>query len=275
MRASYVALALSLLFCSISLLLADDTVKIIIGNKERFRLAVLPFRAPDELHRSLDPLALYLTDCLNRKVEIVVALDYDDLENLFQRDLVQAGWFTTNLDVKNICRPKSVLPFRRRGAIVVRTDSQLKEIEDLKGKAVAFVDRRSQSGFVLPNKLLHAAGLEPARDFSKIIFAGSHDYGLDLLARKECAAAAVGLFSIDAYRRRTDPSKVELTIIGRTEPVPLDPIVVKGNCEEWLANKLRDSLLAMSDKEGAARAMEALREGLNIGGFVASSKAPR
>jgi phosphonate transport system substrate-binding protein len=57
----------------------------------------------------------------------------------------------------------------------VLAKSPYQKIEDLKGKAIAFVDPNSTSGNNMPRFVLDRMGIDPDQFFSKTVFAGSHE----------------------------------------------------------------------------------------------------
>ena len=57
----------------------------------------------------------------------------------------------------------------------VLAKSPYQKIEDLKGKAMGFVDPNSTSGNNMPRFVLNQLGIDPETFFSKTIFAGSHE----------------------------------------------------------------------------------------------------
>ena len=58
---------------------------------------------------------------------------------------------------------------------MVRSDSGINSLKDLKGKSFAFVDPASTSGHLYPKTLLFSKGLDPKTFFGKSVFAGSHN----------------------------------------------------------------------------------------------------
>jgi phosphonate transport system substrate-binding protein len=74
--------------------------------------------------------------------------------------------------------------------IYVKADSPYKDIQDLKGKSIAFVDPNSTSGYNAPRFFLHKAGIDTDTFFSKSVITGSHENGVIALARGtvDCAA---------------------------------------------------------------------------------------
>ena len=59
--------------------------------------------------------------------------------------------------------------------IVAHPDSDINNIEDLKGKNFAFVDPASTGGYLIPTLELMEHGINPEVDFASTVFAGGHD----------------------------------------------------------------------------------------------------
>ncbi len=74
--------------------------------------------------------------------------------------------------------------------IYVKANSPYKDIGDLKGKTIGFVDPNSTSGYNAPRFFLHKAGIDADAFFGKSIITGSHENGVIALDRGtiDCAA---------------------------------------------------------------------------------------
>jgi phosphonate transport system substrate-binding protein len=74
--------------------------------------------------------------------------------------------------------------------IYVKADSPYKDIQDLKGKTIGFVDPNSTSGFNAPRFFLHKIGIDVDGFFGNSIITGSHENGVIALDKGavDCAA---------------------------------------------------------------------------------------
>ena len=74
--------------------------------------------------------------------------------------------------------------------IYVKADSPYKDIHDLKGKTIGFVDPNSTSGYNAPRFYLHKTGIDVDSFFGKSIITGSHENGIIALDKDtvDCAA---------------------------------------------------------------------------------------
>ena len=74
--------------------------------------------------------------------------------------------------------------------IYVKANSPYKDIQDLKGKTIGFVDPNSTSGYNAPRFYLHKIGIDVDTFFSKSIITGSHENAIIALDKGtvDCAA---------------------------------------------------------------------------------------
>jgi phosphonate transport system substrate-binding protein len=74
--------------------------------------------------------------------------------------------------------------------IYVKADSPYKDIKDLKGKTIGFVDPNSTSGYNAPRFFLNKAGIDPDAFFGKSVITGSHENAIIALDKGavDCAA---------------------------------------------------------------------------------------
>jgi phosphonate transport system substrate-binding protein len=74
--------------------------------------------------------------------------------------------------------------------IYVKADSPYKDIRDLKGKTIGYVDPNSTSGYNAPRFFLHKAGIDSDAFFGRSIITGSHENGVIALEKGvvDCAA---------------------------------------------------------------------------------------
>ena len=74
--------------------------------------------------------------------------------------------------------------------IAVKVDSPYQSLDDLQGKALAFADPNSTSGFVAPSYFLREEGINPESFFGRTGFSGSHENGIIAVLNGTYDAAA-------------------------------------------------------------------------------------
>jgi phosphate/phosphite/phosphonate ABC transporter binding protein len=142
--------------------------------------------------------------------------------------------------------------------IFTRRTSEMRRLEDLRGKIIAFEDPGSTSGHLLPKYFLSRLGfklseksrIEPNVSAGEVgyIFAYSQDKLVDLVLTKQVAAAA---FSNDDYATLGKRKKSDIRILAETEKLPRHLVSVRKDLDPALANRLEKILLSMDkDPEG-------------------------
>lgn len=147
--------------------------------------------------------------------------------------------------------------------IIVRKDSGIEKLEDLKGKKFAFTDRESTSGYLFPRAMLAEEGITSLKFFSETIFTGGHDSSFQGVYQNYIDGA--GIFDY-AFVREPDPlpEVKELKIIKKSDPIPMGPITINKNLDKEVAEKLKKALL----KVGKTEETKIIAEKIKVDGYV-------
>jgi len=214
----------------------------------RIRFSIVSYSLPEKLYAKGKIIRKYLEENLGIEVKMIILRDYDSLIDLLKIGQVEVVWAAPLIyrNIKNEVNYNLLLkllehnsPFYE-GAIVVRADSGIKNIKQLEGKTMAFVDENSASGFYLQNRLINDLGASSLKFFSKFEFVGSHDRALQLVYDKKFDAAAVG---IQLMNFPPGMNSAEISIIAKTQKIPNAPILVNNNIDAGLRGRIYELLL--------------------------------
>ena len=145
-------------------------------------------------------------------------------------------------------------------AMYVRADSGITDLAGLRGKAMAWADPNSASGYLIPRAEMREAGIEPDGYFSRTGFAGGaeqsvvavlggqYDAGLAWTSGRgdEAAGFTRGVFRAMVDKKMLDMAK--LRIIWRSRPITNGPWVVRQSTPQGF----RDDMLAFHAALAAA-----------------------
>lgn len=137
--------------------------------------------------------------------------------------------------------------------IFARKDAGLTSLKDLKGKAVAFGDPSSTSSFVFPMAMVLDAGLDPIKDFSKIVMTGSHSASLAALAEGKVDAAAA---SYNSYEKAVAKGSVDPSVIVplvKSQSIPNPPMAMSKTLNSDTKAKLKTAFAEIHTKIDAAQ----------------------
>ena len=145
-------------------------------------LAVNPYLPTTEVAARFTPLAARLGAALGHKARVVVAENYEQhiqTVGAGRADIAYLGP-VSYVQLRNEYGPQHLLARQANqgiptfhGAIIVREDSALETLSDLKGTRFAFGDPASTMNHVVPRVMLHDAGVD-VTDLAGYDFVGSH-----------------------------------------------------------------------------------------------------
>lgn len=248
------------------------------------RVGFVPAENAQEVAQNAQPIVEILRQKLGMEVEAFVATDYTGVVEALRSRKLDIAFLTPASYVlaKGEAQVRVILKSHRRGspyyyaAIITRSDSGIRKLEDLRGKVFAFADPLSTSGHVFPRKMFKEAGIDPVKDFKKVIYSGGHDATvLAIFNRKVDAGATFANFpnSPDAawMQYLKDPQEQkQIRAIAYSEPIPADNLVVREALDPELVKRIEKTFLDLS-RDPAGKKM--LRDLYRIDGFVPATDA--
>ncbi len=152
-----------------------------------------------------------------------------------------------------------------KGQIIVRKDSGIKDIKDLKGKTACWVDALSTSGYLMPRLLLKANGIDPEKDLGNQVEVGSHDNVVLSVYRGDCDFGATYVDARRTVAKNTPEVMDEVEVIATTPEIPNDNVSVIKDMPKEVRDKVKDALLKIAESEEGKKALDELYE---IAGLV-------
>ena len=234
---------------------------------------ITPVLGRSTMQADFDPLMAYLSESLGQRVVLYVAKDYGDLRIQMESGAVDIGSFSpfSYVDavrggkVRIIAQSLIEGAASYRGVIVVRRDSGLKNVADLRGRRFAFVDPKSASGYVYPRAMLIERGIDPDHYFQAVFFAGDHNRVISAVLDRQADAGAVYDGALQIAKAAGTPTD-EMAILVSTDPIPHDAITVRVGLDGALAGRIQAALVGIGQSEAGRRVISGNKKGLT--GFV-------
>ncbi|MGK7956975.1 MAG: phosphate/phosphite/phosphonate ABC transporter substrate-binding protein [Crocosphaera sp.] len=234
---------------------------------------------PTEVFESFQPLADYLTKELNGNEDIIgkieVAPDMKTMAKWLKSGKVEL-YFDSPYPAFLVSEASgsTVILSRWKGGvssyksvIITLRDQGIKDINDLRGKTIAFEENFSTSGYMLPYSYLNQQGLiliektDEEQSFSDnqttYVFSGSDNNSLQWLISDRVQATAMG--SVD-FQELPEETRQQFIIIGETKSVPRHLVVVSPTLSENKVTKLKKILLEMNESELGKEILEQFEE---------------
>ena len=206
-------------------------------------------------------LESYLTVKTGKKVNFKVISQYGNIIDYFYGMKLDGAFFgsltavlaNSKLEVEPVARPVDINGrSTARGCIIVRKDSGIKGVEDLKGKVMIYVDKASVSGYVFPLAYFKKHGVKNVQTYLKgYSFAGSHDAVIRDVLEKDSDAGAVKSTVYEALAGKNPRIEKELTIIAESIDFPSDALWLNKNLDSGIRKTFKEAMLNMNkDPEG-------------------------
>lgn len=169
------------------------------------RVSAIPDQSPDNVRKQHQALMEVVCGLAEVRCRWVPARSYEDLVAQMGRAEIDMAFLGGVTFVQAEARHQAVplamrdIDFRFSSVVVVRSDDPAHALADLKGRRFAFGNRNSTSGHFMGRHLLRKNGIEAERDFASVVFSGSHDDTLRLVATGEVDA---GVANASVFFRR-------------------------------------------------------------------------
>lgn len=231
--------------------------KLLDRKQEVLRLAISSMISPRETIYCYQDIFDYVSEKLNRKIEIVQKETYGETNELLRQGEVDAAMVCSGAYVEAhasygaelLAAPKPVSDRTYCSYIIVHRDSQINSIEGLKGRTFAFTDSLSNTGRLYPVWLLSRKGYKPETYFARYIYSGSHDNSIRAVSDGLIDGAAVDSL-IFLYLNYSHPDVISATKVIAVSPVfGLPPLIVHPRMDVELKKILREILLSMHNDE--------------------------
>lgn len=201
--------------------------------KPKYVMGVISPRHPQLIQEAYQPLKGYLEKALDCSVTVDPVVRYDDgLKRM------QAGKWDLAFATNDTYLTARAYGFRAlvmvtengqdhyKSIVVVRADSPITRVADLKGKHVAFVSRKSASGYLYPMKVLLDQKLSPASDM-RVSFTGN----VGIIGRGVAFPSPYGVAFdagavFDGFMSENPEIAKHLRVLAESEPIPHIPVIV-------------------------------------------------
>ncbi len=248
-------------------------------NPARLRFSIIPRGDVKQELAELQPLLDKLRAALGVPVEAYVAPSYGAVVEALGSGAVQlarlgpASYVSARRADPQLTAFASYAnkagPFQPAGPfyhslLVVRADGGLASIDALRGKRLALVDPDSTSGALIPRHVFgKRLGGRLESWFGQVGYTGSHTESVNKLLARQIDAAFVGSQNLAAEAARHPSIAAQLRVIWRSDAIPTDPFVFRGQLCAAVKEKIRDAFLNRGGPQSAA-----VLDRLNVARFV-------
>ncbi len=237
----------------------------IFASDDPLVIGIFPRRNVKQTHSMFAPLASYLTQKLGREVQLKTAKNFATFRLAMKRkeyDLVhlnQYQYVVANDELgyhaiaKNVEFGESTIA----GALMVRSDSGMKTIQDLRGKKILFGGGPgAMVSYIVPTYMLRDAGLNKG-DYIEA-FAKNPPNAIISTYHGQADAAGVGdiALQLGMVHKAIDADK--MTYLIRSEPLPHLPWAVKDDMPQETREKIQKIMTGLKDSPSGKAVLDSM-----------------
>lgn len=242
----------------------DETVELPQFGTEKavdiqvYRFGIHPLHNPSRLHEIFGPVMEYLNEHIDGAQFRVEASRnyavYDEklFAGEFEFSLPNPYQTITSLDHGYRVFGKMGDDHNFRGIILVRKDSGINKVEDLKGKPVSYPAPTALAATMMPQYYLNTHGLDVMQDVENR-YVGSQESSIMNVYLGDTVAGATWPPPWSAISKERPQLAEELEVKWETEPLPNNGLVVRRDISSDLVDQVADLLFSLhTHAEGQA-----------------------
>ncbi|PKG23211.1 phosphate/phosphite/phosphonate ABC transporter substrate-binding protein [Niallia nealsonii] len=225
----------------------------------------VPSSNADTLEAKAKPLEDLLSDEIGIPVKVSVSTNYNTIIEAMASKQVDVGFLppTAYVLAKEKGAADVILQATRKGVnddgsqndqlvdfyksiFVVKKDSGINSVKDLKGKKIAFQDVTSSAGYVWPAAKLMENDIDPQADVEGVTVKG-HDQAIISLLNGDVDAAVVFQDARNIVKADYPSVFDDTKVIEYTEDIPNDTISVRSDMDKEWQKKLQDAFIKIGE----------------------------
>ncbi len=227
---------------------------------KELNFGLIPTESSDNITERFGNLAQYLEKKLEIPVKLQVATDYAGVITAMQFKHVELAYFGPKSYVEAADRAGAealVMEVAEdgtkgyKGVIITKKGSDIKTMEEAKGKVWAFTDPNSTSGTLVPTVFfVKKMKIDPEKYFSKVIYSGSHEASILAIKGGKVDIASTNDLDLARGNGKAWNTDKDFQIVWTSDLIPGSPMACRQDLPDTLKAALKEAFLSYNDKEG-------------------------
>jgi phosphonate transport system substrate-binding protein len=237
---------------------SPPTVDKIPKNLPPLKIGVLPAQKAKDQQRMIQQFDNYLEKSLNRTIDVKLAKNYNQAVDWLVKEEVDIAYLGPVTYLQALDRGAKIEPLVApidkstgqpwyRSCIIVKSDSSIKTLTDLRNKRFSFVDKSSTSGYLMPMAAFNKLSINPEQDFSQVIYTGNHTKSMEALENGIVDAAATNIAAYLKQQKKSKLTSENSRILWTSSPLPHSPVVASKKLPPDLIKQLKKAFLNTPD----------------------------
>ncbi len=236
---------------------------------EKLTVQFVPSQNAETLEAKAKPLEKLLTDELDIPVEVSVSTNYNTIVEAMKSKKVDIGFLpptayvlahdqkaadvllqAQRYGVNDDGTPTDELVDFYKSQFIVKKDSGIDSLKDMKGKKIAMQDVTSTAGYVFPAVELKSEDIDPLKDMEVTTVKG-HDQAVISLLNDDVDVAVTFQDARNIVKGDQPDVFKDTKIVKFTENIPNDTIAARSDMTDEWKDKVTEAFVNIGkDKEG-------------------------
>lgn len=228
--------------------------------KKHIKIAVLPCSDVEMTFKKFHPLITYLKQQTGFDVEIMVPRDDAEFEWAIKNGDIDFALqdFHTYIRLARLYKKDALIraltregETSQRGAIIVRKDSSINTIKDLRGKTVMFGPKLSATKWIAAKEVFKENGIDIDKDLRAYQNGGCcEDIAFNVYLKAVDAGIVCDHFFEEHSEDRNELGidAKQLVVIGRTKSVPTRVFTARKELSDSIVTSINQALLSLNKK---------------------------
>jgi phosphonate transport system substrate-binding protein len=236
------------------------------------RFGVEPFDTAPRLTPIYEHIGKLLGEKIGCEVRVYVSTTYNAEIEAMRNGKLEIGEFGPlgYVLAHQVAKAEAVAAFSGKdgkptfywASLVTYPQSGIKTAAEIRGHSFAFSDPASTSGHLFTAYGLRKAGIDPEKDI-RAIYAGSHTSSFEALYNHKVDAGELNSEQLESAKQRGHYKDGDLVFLWKSDPIPTDPITVRGDLPEAFKKRVTEALQTL-DLSGLS---EPDRKVMGLGGM--------
>lgn len=221
------------------------------------RIGLMPTQNQTEQEQVLKSLDNHLEKYLERQVDFEIAKDNKEVVQLLVENKIHIAYLGSVTYLEAVDKGAKIQPLVApidtntgqpwyRLCIIVKANSNIQTLQDLKGKSIAFVDQTSTFGYITALADWKQQRQEnPYQDFTQVIYVGNHEQSMAALENNMVDAVATNIVAYTNQQKNDKLASKNTKTIWESAPTPNFPVVVSEELPPKLIHQLQQAFLSL------------------------------
>ena len=237
---------------------------------ETIKVGFIPTEGASGSLERFKPLTDFLSSVLGVKVEPFSASDYAGIITAMAHKHIDFAYFGPKSYVEASEKANAEALVTEldadgqagyTGLLIANSSSNIKTLNDIKGRTFCFTDPNSTSGYLVPNVLFaRDLKVKPDNYFSKVSFSGAHGNSILAVKNKKIEVAATNDIDLNRMIQKGLVSQDDFRILWRSELIPGAPMAARKDLPTSLKAAFTGAMLMFNEMPGG-------KEQLQNGGY--------